>query len=144
MKNNIKKYIIIKDRVELYKDFTINLLNYIIYYYIDYESMNTDIEIKNHYNWCFNKVCDEFLLEGINFKDNNELREYFHTYFYHQFYNTQNNPNQDISLSYYEKFWKNIFEIDKQINKNIINILIECYIIFDKSVNKNNNILKFI
>ena len=63
-----QKYIIVKDRVEIYKDFALNLLYYINHYYIDYESINADEDIGNHFNWCFNKVCDEFLLEGINFK----------------------------------------------------------------------------
>ena len=121
-----KKYIIIKDRVEIYKDFAINLLYYIHKYYIDYESLHEDTDIRNHYVWCFNKVCDEFIKEGIDFRGNEELKEYFYAYYYHQFYKIQN-VNQDTTLAYYEKFWKNIFEIDKQKNKNIINILIEIY-----------------
>lgn len=145
MSNNTgQKYIIVKDRVEIYKDFAINLLHYIIKYYIDYESLNNDKDIKNHFNWCFNKVCDEFLLEGINFKDNKELREYYYIYYYNQFYKAQNNPTQDISFSYFEKFWKLIFEVDKQKNKNIINILIEIYNIYDKSINSEKNILEFV
>jgi len=138
-----KKYIIIKDRVEIYKDFAINLLYYIHKYYIDYESLHEDTDIRNHYVWCFNKVCDEFLKEGIDFRSNEELKEYFYAYYYHQFYKIQN-VNQDTTLAYYEKFWRNIFEIDKQKNKNIINILIEIYNIYDKSINQEKNILAIV
>jgi hypothetical protein len=138
-----KKYIIIKDRVEIYKDFAINLLYYIHKYYIDYESLHEDTDIRNHYVWCFNKVCDEFLKEGIDFRSNEELKEYFYAYYYHQFYKIQN-VNQDTTLAYYEKFWRNIFEIDKQKNKNIINILIEIYNIYDKSINLEKNILEIV
>ncbi len=138
-----KKYIIIKDRVEIYKDFAINLLYYIHKYYIDYESLHEDIDIHNHYVWCFNKVCDEFLKEEIDFRNNEELKEYFYTYYYHQFYKIQN-INQDTTLEYYEKFWRNIFEIDKQKNKNVINILIEIYNIYDKSINQEKNILEIV
>jgi len=133
--NSTQRYNIVKDRVEIYKDFAINLLNYIHFYYIDKESLSTDVDIRNHYVWCFNKVCDEFLKEGLDFKNNIELKEYFYAYYYNQFYNIKNNVNQDTSLEYYEKFWKNIFEINKQKNKNIINILIEIYTIYDKSIN---------
>lgn len=138
--NTTKKYIIVKDRVEIYKDFTINLLHYIIHYYIDKESLSEDVDIKNHYNWCFNKVCDEFKLEGIDFSKNDELREYFYTYYYHQFYIN----HEVISLEHFEKFWKNIFEIDKQKNKNFINILIEIYNVYDKSINQEKNILEIV
>ena len=139
-----QKYIIVMDRVELYKDFALNLLYYINEYYIDYQTINTDVDIRNHFNFCYNKVCDEFLLENIDFKKNKELREYFYTYYYHQFYLAQNNSKQDISLSYFEKFWNGIFEVEKQKNKNMINILIEAYNIFDRSINQEKNILEIV
>lgn len=139
-----QKYIIVKDRVEIYKDFAMNLLYYINHYYIDYESIHEDVDIRNHYVWCFNKVCDEFKKEEIDFSTNEELKEYFYAYYYHQFYRAKGNKNQDTSLQYYERFWKNIFEIDKQKNKNIINILIEIYNIYDKSINQEKNILEMV
>jgi hypothetical protein len=139
-----QKYIIVKDRVEIYKDFALNLLYYIHYYYIDKESLSQDEDIYNHYSWCFKKVCDEFLKEGIDFTKNKILKEYFYKYYYHQFYNIKANANQDTSLEYYEKFWKNIFEIDKQKNKNIINVLIEIYNVFDTSINQEKNILEIV
>ena len=140
----VQKYIIIKDRVEIYKDFTINLLNYIHKYYIDYESINSDEDISNHFNWCYTKVCDEFLLEGIDFKKNADLRKYFYSYYYAQFYTAQDSENHDVSLQYLEKFWKNIFEFNEQKNRNIVNILIEIYTVFDKSVDVEKNILEII
>ena len=140
-----QKYIIVKDRVEIYKDFALNLLYYIYNYYLDKVSLSLDQDIYNHYSWCFNKVCDEFLIEGINFTKNTELKEYFYAYYYHQFYKlNKDNQNQDTSLEYYERFWKNIFEIDRQKNKNIINILIEIYNIYDKSINQEKNILEIV
>lgn len=139
---NIQKYLIVRDRVELYKDFTINLLHYIYKYYIDRESLNNYIDIHNHYVWCYSKVCDEFKLENIDFSKNDELREYFFSYYYHQFYLADS--NQDTSLEHFELFWRSIFEIDKQKNKNIINILIEIYSVFDKSINQEKNVLKLV
>ncbi len=139
-----QKYIIVKDRVEIYKDVALNLLYYIHHYYIDKESLSADEDIRNHYNWCFKKVCDEFLKEGIDFSKNEVLKKYFYEYYYHQFYNIKNGVNQDTSLEYYEKFWKNIFEIDKQKSKSIINILIEIYNVFDVSINQEKNILEIV
>ena len=65
METNSQKYVLLMGRVELFKDFTINLLYYIDKYYIDYESLNTDEDIYNHFTFCYNKVCDEFLQEDI-------------------------------------------------------------------------------
>jgi len=142
MSNNTQKHIIVKDRVEIYKDFAMNLLYYIFNYYLDKESLSVDEDIRNHYLWCFNKVCEEFKQENIDFTQNKELKEYFFAYYYHQFYKVNN--NQDISIGYYERFWKNIFEINNQKNKNIINILIEIYKIYDTSICQENNILEIV
>ena len=140
-----KKYNIVKDRVEIYKDFALNLLYYIQFYYLDRDTLSADQDIHNHYSWCYNKVCKEFLEEDIDFTENKELKEYYYSYYYHQFYKlTKENYNQDTSMAYYEKFWKNIFDFDKQKNKKIINILIEIYTIYDKSVNKEKNILEIV
>lgn len=132
---------IIKDRVEIYKDFTINLLSYIMDFYLDNKTLSADNDIRNHYNWCFNKVCDEFKEEGLDFSNNENLRQYFYDFFYHQFYKRE---NQDIVYTYYEKFWLNIFNIEKQNNKNIMNTMVELYNIFDKSVNHEKNILEIV
>jgi hypothetical protein len=138
--NCAKKNIITKNRIEIYKDFAMNLLYYINYYYLDKNTLSEDIDIANHYDWCFNKVCDEFKEENIDFSTNEELKKYYFTYYYHGFYKC--NVIQDISLDYFEKFWRNVFDIEKQKNKDFINILINIYEIYDKSINHRKNILE--
>ena len=133
------KFILVRDRVEIYKDFSINLLNYIFDFYLDSVTLCDDDDVRNHFNWCFNKVCDEFKLEDIDFSKNEPLREYFMNFYYYQFYKRE---NQDISLDYYEKFWRNIFDIEKQKNKNIMKSMVELYTIFDSSINKEKNIFE--
>ena len=128
----VQKFLVIKDRVEIYKDFTINLTNYIIDYYLDNVTLSNDVDIKNHYNFCFNKVCDEFKKEEIDFTNNDGIREYYYTFFYNQFYKID---NEGITAEYYEKFWRNIFDIKKQKSKNMINTLVEVYSVFDQTIN---------
>jgi hypothetical protein len=139
-----KKYMIVKDRVEIYKDFALNLLYYIDRYYLDRESLKENEDIYNHYSWCYNKVCEEFLKENLDFRSNKELKDYYYSYYYHQYYKVKGDSNKDTSLANYEKFWKTIFDIDKQKNKTLLNILIEVYQIFDKSVNQEKNILEIV
>jgi hypothetical protein len=137
-----KKYSIVRERVEIYKDFALNLLYYIYHYYLDKQTLSADEDIYNHYSWCYNKVCAEFKEEEIDFSKNKELKEYFFMYYYHQFYRV--NDNEEITLKYFENFWKNIFEIDKQKNRNTINALIEIYTIYNKSIDKEKNILEIV
>lgn len=142
MRTSEKKYSIVKDRVEIYRDFAMNLLYYVHHYYLDRESLSEDEDIWNHFRWCFNKVCDEFLEEGLDFSNNDELKEYFYGYYYTQFYKAD--ARQDTTLKNFENFWRSIFEIDKQKNKNLINVLIEVYNIYDKSINLEKNILEIV
>ena len=137
-----KRYIIVKDRVEIYKDFALNLLYYIHYYYLDRQTLNTNEHIYNHYSWCYNKVCEEFKKEELDFTKNKELKEYFYAYYYHQFYIA--GDNQDTSLKHLEGFWKNIFDIGKHKTKNLVNMLLEVYNIYDKSINQEKNILEIV
>ena len=131
---------IIKDRVEIYKDFTFNLLHYIYDFYLDKETLSLDVDIKNHFMFCYNKVCAEFIKEDINFSKNEQLIEYFHAYYYHQFYKR----DDEVHKTFFVRFWKDIFNIDKQRNKNILKILIELYTIFDKSIISEKNILELV
>jgi hypothetical protein len=134
--NNNQKIIIIKDRVDLYEDFTINLLYCIYHYYLDKNSLSNDDDIYNHYSFCFNKVCDDFLEEEIDFKNNIEIKEYFYKYYYNQFYKPNNNLN--VTMADFEDFWRNVFAIEKQRKRNLINVLVDLYGTFDKSfINKN-------
>lgn len=135
-----QKYMIIRDRVEIYKDFTFNLLYCIFDYYLDRQTLALDVDIKNHFMFCYNKVCSEFKKEEIDFSNNKELIDYFYAYYYHQFYKSSSDQPQQ----YFVKFWRDIFNIDKQRNKNLLKIMIELYSIFDKSITADKNILELV
>ena len=134
------KYKLVRDRVEIYRDFTINLINYVFEYYLDKETLKLDQDIRNHFKFCFNKVCEEYLEEGMDFKENVELRDYLYQYFYHQFYKSE----QDEKIDYYMKFWDDVFAVDVQRNNNVLRLLVEIYLLFDKSVTSDKNILELV
>ena len=128
-----------KDRIEIYLDFALTLLYYIDKYYLDRVTLSDDNDIRNHFKWCYNKVCDEFLEEDVDFTDNKELFDYYYSYYYHQLYTAP--ETDDCSFKYFENFWKKIFKLNKQKNTSLLKILVEIYIIYDKSINNKKNIL---
>jgi hypothetical protein len=136
----LQKYMVIKERVDLYKDFTFNLLFYIYKYYLDKKTLSTKEDIRNHFMFCYNKVCDEFKEEEIYFSDNEQLIEYFYKYYFYQFYKA----DDDIKQSEFVKYWLNVFEIDDQKNKSYLKLLIELYKCFDQSLIKEKNILEMV
>ena len=137
--SEVKKYVVVKDRVEIYKDFTLNLLFYILKYYIDRESLSEDEDIRNHFVWCYNKACDDFKKEEIDFSNNKDLLEYFYTFYYNQFYRYDEDIHEyEMNEKYYVDFWKNIFEFSDPNNRTLLSVLIEMYMIFDKSISTEN------
>jgi len=134
------KYKLVRDRVNIYRDFTINLIMYIFEYYLDKETLKLDEDIHNHFKFCFNKVCDEYLKEGINFKENSELLDYLYQYFYHQFYKSE----QVEKMDYYVKWWDDVYAVDVQRNNNVLRLLVEIYLLFDKSITLEKNILELV
>jgi hypothetical protein len=139
MNKRFKTYNVIKERVELYKDFTLNLLYYIYDTYLGKDYVKTELDIRGHFTWCYRKVLIDFEQEGLFFYENEELYDYFYGYYLDQFYL----HDKIQPISHYEKFWENIFEINKTKKRNIFEVLLELYEIFDKTINKKTDVVEF-
>lgn len=136
----LKKYTIIKDRAKIFEDFTLNLVYYIYDYYLDKETLSSDIDIKNYFNFCYKKVCNGFEKEELFFNNNEELFNYFFQYYYDHFFTQRD----DVPISFFIKFWKNVFNVKNQRNKNYLKVLVEIYKIFDKSITTEKNVLELV
>ena len=130
MAKKFKSNNVVNERLELYKDFTINLLIYVYDTYLGNEHIKTEHDIRGHFDWCYKKVLGEFFDEEISFYENDDLYNYFWSYYTNQFYSKP----QPESKTYYERFWENIFEIKKNKNRSVLEVLLELYEIFDKSI----------
>lgn len=132
----VQKIVILKDRIELYLDFSLNLLFYISEYYLDKDSLSNDSDISNHYSWCYNKACDDFKGENIDFSKNTKLKKYFFDYYYNHLYVTDKfDAKEELPLKDYETFFVTLFNVEKG-NSRYMNLLIELYLIFEESINK--------
>ena len=130
-----KSHNILKERVELYKDFSINLLYMIYDTYLGIEYINTKKNAIGHYNWCFGKVLEQFDEQEIDFYGNDELYEYFLEYYIDQFYSLKNQP----TINYHKKTWTEIFNHKKtNKSKSEFEVLVELYLIFDVSLDFKN------
>ncbi len=123
---------IIKERVELYRDFVVNLIHYIHSSYLGKDFIKSEEDIKGHFNWAFNKVLADFEKEGILFADIKDLKQYFYEYFHTRFYSVEVIP----SLKTFVDFWDNIFILKPNKEKTLLNALIEIYKLFDTAFNK--------
>ena len=133
-----KSHNILNERLDLYKDFTINLLYKIIDTYLGIEYINSIEHAKGHYNWCFGKVLEEFHEQEIDFYNNEELYDYFFDFYLDHFYRLEKQP----TLNNLKIFWTNIFN-HKKLNKtkNEFEALIELYEIFDYSLRHSDKFI---
>ncbi|NJO59693.1 MAG: hypothetical protein HC836_15720 [Richelia sp. RM2_1_2] len=134
----LKTHNVIGERIELYRDFVVNLTFNIFDTYLGDDYISSEEEIKEHFSWCFHKVVSEFEEEDISFRDNSELYKYFYMYFYNQFYRAEKIP----PISYFTRFWDTIFDVKpdaKTKKKKAFEVLLELYDIFDKSLSIKNS-----
>lgn len=134
MMKQLKTNNIIKERVELYRDFVINLIHYLHTTYLGKEYIKTEEDVRGHFQWVFNKVLSEYETEGIFFGDTKELKTYFYNYFHVRFYEAESIP----SMKTFIVFWDDIFSMKPNKEKTLLNALIEIYKLFDVSLSKKN------
>jgi len=128
-------YVVINnDRANTYLDFSRLLYSTIEKYYLDSQTLSDSEDIKNHFDFCFDKVCEKFLQEEINFKPNTQLRRYFFDFYLNQLYKLEKPQSKD----FYERYWGKIFSVEiRHKNPTVKNSMIELYCIFDTSIKRS-------
>jgi len=124
--NNIKY-----DKVKLYYDFITTLNRLIDKTYLGDEYISTEEEMLGHFNWCFDKIIENFDKENIKFKNDNDLRSYFKYYYEHLYYN-----DSEKSLEKIDDLPKYSFEYYRLKSMSDVDILVELYKLFERSLNK--------
>ena len=127
-----KTHNILYERIDIYRDFTINLLHYIFNSYLGKEYIFKESDVVGHFNWCYRKVLDEFYEEELDFFDNKNVYEYFYNFYNDQFYFAERKK----TLNYFINFWDEIFNYKKDMKKKYFDILVEMYEIFNPSIEK--------
>jgi hypothetical protein len=123
-----------KERIEFYRDFIINLIQYIHTSYLGKEFIKTSEDVKGHFNWAFNKVLFDLEKEGVSFGETKTLRTYFFDYFLERFYTVETVPSLKSFISY----WDGIFTIRNTKEKTETETLILTYKKFDEALNDKN------
>lgn len=122
--NNINK-----NRLDLYRDFIINLCYNLVDTYLGEEYIKTKKQKKEHFTWCFNTVCSSFEKEGFKFSENTELYDYFYEYFITTMYD-----NDFFEIDFLLEYWEDTLEISLEKTRADLEGLIEIYKIFDKTI----------
>lgn len=134
-------------RIETYRDFVLRLIYYIEKFYLDKKTLYENEDIENHFTFCFDKTCEDFLKEDFDFIDNGELYEYLFGYFIENEYKSdyEQTITTDKNFNSHREFWITVFtprQNKNNPNKDFMVILTEIYQIFDLSMVNEEIIIK--
>lgn len=119
-KNNI-----IRERLDLYKNFVLKL-TYLLYdSYLGREYIETEEDVKGHFNWAFNKINSICENMNINFGKGEKIYKTFFEYFYLYLYEDDN--NFQAHYNFFEKC------LNYNSEKTVLELqyLIKLYLMFD-------------
>lgn len=118
------------ERCLLYYDFLDSLFTLVYDTYLGKEFINGEQENK-HFNWCLNKVVENFKKEDISFKIKKEFKDLALSYVKEIFYD---DPNKELNGDKMVKFWNHVFKYDGIKSKSDLDAFIEMYKILDYSL----------
>jgi hypothetical protein len=129
---------IIPEKLELYSDFTHSLNNLINSTYLGENDINetkivlSEDDDRNHFEWCWNKLIDNFNKETIIFDNRGEHFDYFESFFGETFYN-QKDIKVKLSIGF---FFTDLFNNEKSFTKSDLDMVTTIYKLLDKHLNR--------
>tara|TARA_Y100000592_G_C5468515_1_gene318061 strand:- start:2220 stop:2687 length:468 start_codon:yes stop_codon:yes gene_type:complete len=119
------------DKCNLYYDFIMSLNRKVNNTFLGDDVINNEEDIKNHFEWCFNQNIKNFSKEGILFMETELLKEYFFNFYVELFYYT---PTKKDIIDKIDKFPKMSFDYYRIKTRSDMDVLLELYRIFEKSL----------
>jgi hypothetical protein len=130
---------IIIEKMELYYDIIFSLFRNISDTYLgDDENTRQETKInmsdedkKNHFEWCWNKLLEEFRREDLIINKTGEHKDYFFEFFLDIFYNQKDSKiRNSIDI-----FFTDIFDMKKPFTKSDLDMILTIYKSLDKNIN---------
>lgn len=130
---------IIYEKLELFSDFSLSLYEIVVKTYLGEDNIPYDTKITlsdddnlKHFDWCWGKVLNNFIKEGITFSKKGEHYEYYKSFFFDVFYN-----QKDIKIrESVGQFFNDLFDIDKEFTKSDLDTVSTMYKFLDKNIKK--------
>ena len=115
----------------LYRDIILSVLDTVFVTYLGDELTNEDDQRK-HFIWAWEDTKMKYSSEGFTLKDDLELRDYFYTFIADVYYDS---PDKDTIIeNNLKKLWYYLFNPTKEKSQSDIDVFIEIYDMFTKSI----------
>jgi hypothetical protein len=128
---------IIPEKLELYSDFSHSLNILIVETYLGENDTANETKIvmssednNKHFEWCWNRVIDNFTKENIKFQSMGNHYEYFQLFFVDIFYN-----QSDVKIIHsISSFFNDLFDTKKPFTKSDLDMIATIYKVLDKNL----------
>ena len=128
-----KVHNIIPEKTDLYYELVISLFDIVFDTYLGKEIINTEKKMIEHFKWCWDKNLENFRRENIHIKNSEELYDYFEQFAIESFYQ-EKSKQLDSTQTKIKWFWGKCFEYEGIRTRSELDILVEVYKIFEKSL----------
>lgn len=123
------------EKIELYGDIFKSLNQIIIDTYLGDGVSETKIILSQedkmlHFQWCWNKMIENFKKENIEIKQTGDHRDYFEDFYMETYYNQSDNGVRINILNFIE----DVFDLEKKFTKSDLDILTELYNLLNKNI----------
>ena len=128
---------IIPEKMELFSDFSQSLYEVMMETYLGETTTSNETRItlsnedkQKHFEWCWNKIIDNFKNEGLVFKKKGEHFDYFKAFFEDIFYNQK---EEKIKNSV-KDFFIQLFDYNNSFTKSDLDMILIIYKCLDKNM----------
>jgi hypothetical protein len=128
---------IIPEKLELFSDFSHSLNILIVETYLGENNTANETKIvmssednNKHFEWCWNKIINNFTKENIKFQPTGNHYEYFQSFFVDIFYN-----QSDVKIRHsISSFFNDLFDTKKPFTKSDLDMIATIYKVLDKNL----------
>lgn len=128
---------IIPEKMELYYDLSFSLFFLIKSTYLGSSENSTETKVemttednKKHFEWCWNKILDNFQKENISFEKEGEHKDYLHSLFQEIYYNQQ----KEVVRNSIDTFFNDLFNREKPFTQVDLDLIYNIYKTLDKNL----------
>lgn len=129
---------IIPEKLELFSDFSFSLNLLVIDTYLGEPPISNETKIvlssedkDKHFEWCWDKIVDNFKKENIFFQNRGEHFDYFKMFFDEVFYNQKD----DLIRYSIDGFFSDLFNTEQPYTKSDLDMILSIYKLLDKNMN---------
>jgi hypothetical protein len=127
-----RTYNINRDKIILFYDFLLSLHTLIDETFLGVDVLYKEIDQRGHFDWCWNKIIENFNKEKIFFKDKGNHYEYFWNFFFEAYYLSKIDEKESRISEYFYK----LFDFRYVKSRSELDILTEVYKLFEQNLKK--------